>query len=92
VSKIGRDLPTERVYKSLWHLAIVGVGIYEFRHHKSKLSKVLSAGMMLFHLDATLADAFDTKPLSRRILERATGTKDADSETEPTRSPENPRG
>lgn len=73
-SKIGSrdmaksDRTEERVYKSLWHVAIAAVGIYEFRHHKSKISKVLSAGLIAFHLDGAIADALDVPPLSKRII------------------------
>jgi len=63
------DRIEERVYKSLWHLFIAGVGLYEFRHHKSKASKILSAGLILFHVDAAIADALDEPPISRRILD-----------------------
>ena len=59
----------ERVYQSLWHLLIAAVGVYEYRHHKSKLSKVLSLGLIFFHADGAVADLLDKKPLSRRILE-----------------------
>jgi hypothetical protein len=62
------DRVEERVYKSLWHVAIAAVGLYEWRHHKSKLSKVLAGGLIAFHVDAAIADAFDVPPLSRRIL------------------------
>jgi hypothetical protein len=63
------DRVEERVYKSLWHVLIAAVGVYEYRHHKSLASKVLSAGLIAFHVDAAIADALDTPPLSRRILE-----------------------
>ena len=62
------DRVEERVYKSLWHVLIAGVGIYEWRHNKSKISKALSAGLIAFHIDAAIADALDVPPLSRRIL------------------------
>lgn len=70
---MGPDYPAERVYKTLWHLAIAGIGIWEYRNQKSKFSRFLSVGLIAFHLDGAIADALDQKPLSRRILERATG-------------------
>lgn len=62
------DRVEERVYKSLWHVGIAAVGIYEYRQHKSLFSKVLSVGLIAFHVDAAIADALDEPPLSRRIL------------------------
>lgn len=62
------DRVEERVYKSLWHLLIAAVGVYELRNHKTKTSKVLACGLIAFHLDAALADALDAPPLARRIL------------------------
>lgn len=63
------DRVEERVYKSLWHVLIAGVGIYELRNHKTKTSKVLACGLIAFHVDAAIADALDIPPLSRRILD-----------------------
>lgn len=63
------DRIEERVYKSLWHVLIAGVGVYEIRNHKTKLSKVLACGLIAFHVDAAIADALDVPPLSRRILD-----------------------
>src|SRR5271154_3587600 len=62
------DRVEERVYKSLWHVLIAGVGIYEWRHNKTKVAKGLSAGLIAFHVDAAIADALDVPPISRRIL------------------------
>jgi hypothetical protein len=59
----------ERVYKSLWHVLIAGVGIYEYRNHKTKLAKILAIGLIAFHVDAAIADALDKPPLARRFLE-----------------------
>jgi hypothetical protein len=73
---MGKDRIEERVYKSGWHLALMAVGIYEFRTHRTKLAKILAAGMIAFHADACIADALDAKPLSRVLLEKATGIKD----------------
>lgn len=66
---IKNDRIEERVYKSLWHVLIAAVGIYEFRTHKTKVSKVLSGGLIAFHVDAAIADALDVPPLTRRILD-----------------------
>lgn len=63
------DRMEERIYKSLWHVMIAGVGIYELRHHKSTISKVLATGLIAFHVDAAIADALDVPPLARRILD-----------------------
>jgi len=73
---MGKDRIEERTYKSLWHVALFCVGIYELKHHKSKIGKVLGAGMAAFHADAAIADAFDVKPLSRVLLEKVTGISD----------------
>ena len=59
----------ERMYCSAWHLLIVGVGLYEFKNHKSWLSKVLSVGLIAFHTDGAIADLLDRKPVSRQVLD-----------------------
>jgi hypothetical protein len=59
----------ERIYQSLWHLLVAGVGIYEYRNQKTKLAKVLSVGLIAFHADGAIADLLDTKPLSQRIID-----------------------
>ena len=58
----------ERVLKSLWHGAIVLMGLYEFRTHKTVVSKVLSVGLMCFHLDATICDWLDRPTTVQRLL------------------------
>jgi len=63
----------ERIYKSLWHVLIAGVGFWELRNHRTKTSKVLACGLIAFHVDAAIADALDVSPLSRKLLERITG-------------------
>ncbi len=60
----------ERVYKSLWHLLIAGVGVYELRSHKTKLSKVLAVGLIAFHVDAALCDALDIPTAPQRWLRK----------------------
>jgi hypothetical protein len=64
----------ERTYMSLWHVGLMGIGIFEYKTHKSFLAKILAGGMILFHADAAISDALDTdKCLSRFLLEKATG-------------------
>jgi hypothetical protein len=60
----------ERVYKSLWHLLIAGMGVYELRNHKTKLSKVLAVGLIAFHVDAALCDAMDIPTTMQRWLRK----------------------
>ena len=68
------DYPVERLYKSAWHIGLVMLGLYELRRtHHTRLGKVLAVGMLLFHADAAMADAFDTPCLTRRILEKLKG-------------------
>ena len=64
------DRMEERVYKSLWHLLIAGVGVYELRNHKTKLSKVLACGLIAFHADAAVCDALNIPTTPQRILRR----------------------
>jgi hypothetical protein len=65
-----RDRVEERIYKTVWHILIAAVGVYELRNHKTKLSKVLACGLIAFHVDAAVSDALDKAPLSRRILDK----------------------
>jgi hypothetical protein len=65
------DYPAERLYKSAWHCGLVVLGIFEYRRtHKTTFGKALALGMILFHADAAIADAFDMPCLTRRILEK----------------------
>lgn len=64
------DRTEERVYKSLWHLLIAGVGVYELRNHKTKLSKVLACGLIAFHVDACISDALGKPTTAQRLLRR----------------------
>jgi hypothetical protein len=70
-----RDRVEEKVYKSLWHILIAGVGLYELRTHKTKLAKILACGLIAFHIDGAIADLADSKPLSRRVLELVAGSR-----------------
>lgn len=73
---MAKDRIEEKVYKSLWHILIAAVGVYELRNHKTKISKILACGLIAFHVDGAIADITDSKPLSRRVLESITGTRD----------------
>jgi len=77
-----RPIP-ERTYMSLWHLGLLGIGIFEYKTHKSRLAKILAGGMILFHADAAISDALDTdKCLSRFLLEKITGINFEESKDE----------
>lgn len=54
----------EKLYKSVWHAMIAGVGVYEYRVHRTLFSKVLSVCLIAFHVDAAIADwhGGDTTP------------------------------
>ena len=69
----GKDRIEERVYKSLWHILIAGIGLYELRNHKTTVSKVLACGLIAFHVDGAISDLTDSKPFSRRLLEAVAG-------------------
>lgn len=60
----------EKLYKSLWHLLIAGVGVYELRNHKTKLSKVLAVGLIAFHADAAVCDLLGKPTTPQRLLRR----------------------
>ena len=60
----------EKVLKSLWHFMIAGVGCFELRSGRSKLSKVLSVGLIAFHVDAGVCDALDVPTTLQRLLRR----------------------
>ena len=58
----------ERGLKSAWHAMIAAVGAYEYRHNKSTLAKVLSIGLIAFHLDAAYFDAVGKPTTLQRLL------------------------
>ena len=58
----------ERGLKSAWHAAIATVGVYEYRIGRSLLSKTLSIGLILFHLDAAYWDAVGKPTTLQRLL------------------------
>jgi len=60
----------EVIAKSLWHAAIAGVGLHELRNNKSTLGKVLSVGLIAFHIDAAICDMQDKPTKLQRILHR----------------------
>jgi hypothetical protein len=68
--KEAEDRIEERAYKSAWHLLIAGVGVYELRNHKTKLSKVLALGLIAFHTDAALCDALGIPTTPQRMLRK----------------------
>jgi hypothetical protein len=47
---------------------IAAVGAYEYRHNKSTLAKVLSIGLIAFHLDAAYFDAVGKPTTLQRLL------------------------
>jgi len=65
----------ERAIKSLWHVMIATVGVYELRNHKTKFSKFLACGLIAFHADAAICDALDKPTTFQRILHRVSGRK-----------------
>ncbi len=60
----------ERGLKSAWHAMIAVVGAYEYKKAHSLLSKVLSIGLILFHVDAAFCDAVGKPTTLQRLLEK----------------------
>lgn len=60
----------EKVLKSLWHMLIAGVGCFELYTSRTKASKVLSVGLIAFHIDAGVCDALDVPTTLQRLLGR----------------------
>jgi hypothetical protein len=54
--------------KSVWHAAIATVGVYEYRKAHSLLARVLSIGLILFHMDAAFCDAVGKPTTLQRLL------------------------
>jgi len=46
----------EKVYKAGWHACIAMAGLYEYKTHKSLISKILAVGLIIFHTDAAICD------------------------------------
>jgi hypothetical protein len=69
----------ERAIKSLWHVMIATVGVYELFDYKPRtktvrrLRKGLAVGLIAFHVDAAICDALDKPTLFQRILIRLNG-------------------
>ncbi len=74
-----RDRVDERAVKSLWHVMIATVGVYELCDPKPKnkwirgLRTGLACGLIAFHVDAAWHDALDQETLFRRLLRRISG-------------------
>ena len=60
----------ERVYKSAWHFLIMMTGVWEYKHNRSRFSKFLSMGLILFHADACICDAVGKPTTLQRLLGR----------------------
>ena len=60
----------ERGLKSAWHAMIAAVGMYEYKKAHSLLSRVLSIGLILFHIDACACDAVGKPTTLQRLLGR----------------------
>lgn len=60
----------ERIFCSLWHLGLAAMGLVEFNQHKSRTMRVLAAGFVAFHLDATVNDWRGTETYFKRGLRR----------------------
>jgi hypothetical protein len=58
----------EKIYMVGWHALIAGVGVYEYRVHKTRLSKILSIGLILFHADAAVCDGLDIPTTPQRFV------------------------
>ena len=56
--------------KSAWHAMIAAVGAYEYKKAHSLLSRALSIGLILFHVDAAFCDAVGKPTTLQRLLGR----------------------
>lgn len=65
-----RSEKIEKFYKSGWHAMIAGVGIYEYRVHRTWLSKFLSVCLIMFHTDAAICDYMDISTTPQRWLKK----------------------
>jgi len=64
----------EKLYKGGWHAAIALVGLYEYKTHKSLLSKILAIGLITFHTDAAVCDYLEIPTTPQRILKKVLDT------------------
>ena len=60
----------EKVYKAAWHGLIAAMGFWELHNHKTKVSKVLACGLICFHIDACISDAFDQPTIAQKLLRK----------------------
>ena len=58
----------EKLYKGGWHAMIAMVGLYEYKTHKSLLSKILAIGLIAFHTDAAVCDCLGISTTPQRVL------------------------
>lgn len=74
--RLGLNMQTrtvDRIYKSAWHAMIALVGVYELRTNKTEISKVLSWGLIAFHVDAAINDALDRPTTLQYMLRKLRG-------------------
>jgi hypothetical protein len=60
----------ERALKCSWHAAIALLGCFELKRSRTTIGKILSIGLILFHLDGALWDALDQSSTVQRLLRR----------------------
>ena len=60
----------EKVYKSAWHLLIAATGCFELATSKTLFKRILSIGLVGFHLDSALCDALGVPTTPQRLLRR----------------------
>lgn len=60
----------ERALKCSWHAAIALLGCFEFKHSRTTLGKILSIGLILFHLDGSICDFLDQPTTVQKLLGR----------------------
>ena len=65
----------EKLYKSGWHAMIAGVGVYEYRVHRTLLSKFLSVCLVAFHVDAAVCDYLDIPTTPQRFIKNLLDTR-----------------
>jgi hypothetical protein len=67
---VNRPSDRELLLKSLWHLGIAGVGVYEYKHHRTLAARVLAVGLIAFHLDAAWSDVRNQPTTLQKLLHR----------------------
>jgi hypothetical protein len=63
-----RTSTEERILKASWHMLISAVGFLELERGQSTFSRVLSVGLIAYHLDGALNDIIDEPSTVQRIL------------------------